>query len=85
MTDQDQLRGRAARLLAIAHKAREQGHLDNAERFTQRAAEILEPSTASERLGTQSYKTDTSEPKADRNRHRRSSRRARMRRAGAGG
>ena len=83
MRDQDQLRGRVARLLTMANEAREQGHLDYAERFTQRAAEILEPSTALERLGTQSYKTDTSEPKADRNR-RRSSSRARMRRASAG-
>ena len=39
MLNQDQLRNRAARLLALALKAREEGHLDNAERFTQRASE----------------------------------------------
>jgi hypothetical protein len=53
MSDQDQLRNRSARLLAMALKAREDGHLDYADRLTQRAAEILEPSTALERLGTQ--------------------------------
>ena len=53
MLDQDQLRSRAARLLAMAHKAREEGHLDYAEHFTQRASEILNQSKALERLGTQ--------------------------------
>ena len=47
----DQQRNRAARLLAMALNARKEGHLDYAERFTQKAAEILEPSTALERLG----------------------------------
>jgi hypothetical protein len=42
MSDQDQLRTRAERLLAMARKAREEGHLDCAERFTQRASEILD-------------------------------------------
>jgi hypothetical protein len=46
MSDQDQLRNRSERLLAMALKAREDGHLDYADRLTQRAAEILEPSTA---------------------------------------
>ena len=48
-----QLRNRATRLLAMAYKARKEGHLDYAERFTQRASEILDQSTALERLGTQ--------------------------------
>jgi rubrerythrin len=54
MSDQDQSQIRAARLLAMALKAREEGHIDVADRFTQRAAEILEHPTALERLGTQS-------------------------------
>jgi hypothetical protein len=62
MRDQDPLRGRVARLLTMANEAREQGHLDYAERFTQRAAEILEPSTALERLGTQSGKRVAEHP-----------------------
>jgi hypothetical protein len=53
MSNQDQLRNRAAHLLAMALKAREEGHLDYAEHFTQRASEILNQSTALERLGTQ--------------------------------
>ena len=48
-----QLRNRATRLLAMAYKARKEGHLDFADRFTQRASEILDQSTALERLGTQ--------------------------------
>jgi hypothetical protein len=48
------LRNRATRLLAMAYKARKEGHLDYADRFTQRASEILDRSTALERLGTQS-------------------------------
>ena len=72
MLNQDQLRNRAARLLALALKAREEGHLDNAERFTQRASEILEHPTALERLGTQSGEkaTEHPEPDADRQRSR---------------
>jgi len=68
-----QLQNRAARLLAMAHKAREEGHLDYAERFTQRASEILDRSTALERLGTQSGEKIAvhSEPKAYRHRSRR--------------
>jgi hypothetical protein len=54
MSDQDQLQNRAARLFAMALKAREEGHLDSAERFTRRATEILDHPTALERLGTQS-------------------------------
>ena len=54
MSDQVQLRNRAARLLAMALKAREEGHLESAERFTQRASEILDHPSALERLGTQS-------------------------------
>jgi hypothetical protein len=67
MLDQDQLRNRAARLLAMARKAREEGHLDYAERFTQRASEILDQPTALERLGTQSGQkvAEPLEPRAD--------------------
>jgi hypothetical protein len=54
MSDQDQLQNRAARLLAMALKAREEGHPDYAEQLTQRAAEILDHPTALERLGTKS-------------------------------
>ena len=53
MSNQDQLRNRSSRLLAMAINARNEGHLDYAERFTQRASEILNHSTALERLGTQ--------------------------------
>ena len=53
MSDKDQLRNRSARLLAMALNARNEGHLDYAARFTQRASEILNHSTALERLGTQ--------------------------------
>ena len=35
-----QLRNRATCLLAMAYKARKEGHLDYAERFTQRASEF---------------------------------------------
>jgi hypothetical protein len=67
MSDRDQLQNRAARLLAMALKAREEGHLDNAERFTQRATEVLDHPTALERLGTHSEPkvTEHSEPKTD--------------------
>ena len=58
----DQLQERAARLLAMALKAREEGHLDYAERLTQRASENLDQSTALERLGTQSGEKVTSIP-----------------------
>jgi hypothetical protein len=70
MSDHDQLRNRAARLLTMALKARKEGHLDYAERFTQRASEILEQPTALERLGTQSGEkaTEPPEPNADRSR-----------------
>jgi hypothetical protein len=53
MSDQSQLLTRAARLLSLALKACEEGHFDCAERFTQRASEILSHPTALERLGTQ--------------------------------
>ena len=53
MSDQSQLLKRAARLFALALKAREEGHLDYAERLTKRASGILEQPTALERLGTQ--------------------------------
>jgi hypothetical protein len=68
MSDQDQLQNRAARLLAMALKAREEGHLDSAERFTQRASEILDHPSALERLGTQSGEKviEHPEPKTDR-------------------
>jgi hypothetical protein len=46
-------RYRAARLLTMALNARNEGHLDYAERFTQRASEIANHPTALERLGTQ--------------------------------
>jgi rubrerythrin len=54
MSDQDQSQIRAARLLAMALKAREEGYIDVADRFTQRAAEILDHPTALERFGTRS-------------------------------
>jgi len=81
MTDQDQLRSRVARLLAMARKAREEGHLDYAERFTQKASEILVQPTALERLGTQSGEkvAEQPEPKTDRHNSRRP--RTRRRRA----
>ena len=64
MSTGHQLRNRATRLLAMAHKARKEGHLDYAEHFTQRASEILDRSTALERLGTQgSEKVAHFEPK----------------------
>jgi hypothetical protein len=68
MSDQDQLQIRAARLLAMALKAREEGHIDSAERFTQRAAEILNHPTALERFGTRSGEnvTEQPQPKIDR-------------------
>jgi hypothetical protein len=52
----------------MALKAREEGHLDYAERFTQRASEILDQPSALERLGTQSGEkvAEQPEPKADR-------------------
>jgi hypothetical protein len=53
MSGQSQLLTRAARLFSLALKARERGHLDYAERLTQRASEILDLPTALERLGTQ--------------------------------
>ena len=65
MLDQDQLRNRAARLLALALKARKEGHLDCAERFTQRASEILDHPTALERLGTQSGEKVAEQPRAE--------------------
>lgn len=67
MSDKDQLRNRAARLRAMTLKAREEGHLDYAERFTQRASDILNHPTALERLGTQSSEKDIErpEPNAD--------------------
>ena len=62
MTDHVPLRDRAERLLAMARKAREEGHLDYAERFTQRAFEILGQPTVLERLGTQSCTKATEPP-----------------------
>lgn len=53
MSDQDQLRNRGARLLAMALNARNEGNLNCAERFAQRASAILSHPTALERLGTQ--------------------------------
>ena len=53
MSDQDQLRNRGARLIAMALNARNEGHLDYPARFTQRASEIVNHPTALERLGTQ--------------------------------
>jgi len=52
----------------MALKAREEGHLDSAERFTQRASEILDHPSALERLGTQSGEKviEHPEPKTDR-------------------
>ena len=52
MSDQSQSLKRAAHLFALSLKAREEGHLDYAERLTQRASEILNHPTALERLGT---------------------------------
>ena len=60
MSDQDQSRNRSARLVAMAVNARNEGHLDYAQRFMQRASEILNHPTALERLGTQ----DRSHPRA---------------------
>ena len=73
MSNAHQLRNRATRFLAMAYKARKERHLDYAERFTQRASEILDRSTALERLGTQSGEKIAahSEPKADCHRSRR--------------
>jgi hypothetical protein len=62
MSDQDQLQMRAARLLAMALKAREEGHFEYAERCTQKAAEILDHPTALERLGTESRENVTGHP-----------------------
>jgi hypothetical protein len=53
MSDQSQSLKRAAHLFALSLKAREEGHLDYAERLTQRASEILNQHTALERFGTQ--------------------------------
>jgi hypothetical protein len=62
MCDAHQLRNRATRLLAMAYKAGKEGHLDCAERFTQRASEILDQPTALERLGTQGGERVTEHP-----------------------
>jgi hypothetical protein len=62
MWDAHQLQNRATTLLAMAYKARKEGHLDCAERFTQRASEILDQPTALERLGTQSGERAQSTP-----------------------
>ena len=40
----------------MAYKAGKDGHLDRAERFTQRASEILDQPTALERLGASTAK-----------------------------
>jgi hypothetical protein len=53
MSDHDQLRNRSARLVAMAVNARIEGHFDYAQRFMQRASEILNHTTGLERLGTQ--------------------------------
>jgi hypothetical protein len=68
MSDQDQLQIRAARLLAMALKAREESDIDSADRFTQRATEILDHPTAFERFGTQSgeKRAGHSEPRTGR-------------------
>jgi hypothetical protein len=69
MWNAHQLRNRATRLLAMAYKARKEGHLDCAERFTQRAYEILDQPTALERLGTQSDERVTEHPEPKTNHH----------------
>jgi hypothetical protein len=48
MLDPEQLRERATRLLAMALKAREDGHADYAERLTERASHLLDEATAME-------------------------------------
>ena len=54
MSDQDQLRNRATRLAHTpAVQARRKGHRDYAQRFAQRASEILEQPTALERFDIQ--------------------------------
>jgi hypothetical protein len=53
MSNQEQLRNRSTRLVAMAVNARSEGRLDYAQRFMQRASEILNHPTALERLGTQ--------------------------------
>jgi hypothetical protein len=53
MSEQDQLKNRSARLVAMAVNARNEGHLDYAQHFMQRASEILSHPSALERLGTQ--------------------------------
>jgi hypothetical protein len=48
MPDPEQLRERATRQLAMALKAREDGHADYAERLTERASHLLDEATAIE-------------------------------------
>ena len=68
MSDQDKLQLLAARFFALALKAREEGYLDSAERFTKRASEILDRPTALD-LGTQSGKKVIENPEPKTNRH----------------
>jgi hypothetical protein len=56
VSDAHELRNRATRLLAMAYKAGKEGYLDRAERFTQRASEILDQPTALERVGVSTAK-----------------------------
>ena len=70
MSDQDQLRNRATRLLTLAVQARRKGHRDYAQRFTQRASEILEQPTALERFGTQCCQKRNKDPEPNTDRRR---------------
>jgi hypothetical protein len=49
MSDADQLRDRATRLLALALKARDDGHLQYADELTQLASEAFDQATDMER------------------------------------
>jgi hypothetical protein len=49
MSDQDQLRNRAARLLALARKARDNGLAEYADELTQFASEAFEQAADMER------------------------------------
>ena len=49
MSDQDQLRNRAARLLALARKARDNGLAEYADELTQLASEAFEQAADMER------------------------------------
>jgi hypothetical protein len=51
VSDADQLRNRATRLLALAPKARDDGHTHYADELTQLASEAFEQATDMERRG----------------------------------